>query len=143
MKRTHPRVGLGVIVLNGEGKILIQRRIGSHAPHYSIPGGSLELGETFERGAIRELQEECGIELKDPKVIALTNNLETYGEEGVHFISVILIARQFKGVPKLQEADRHSELLWADPDHLPEPHFEASRLGVACYLSGDFYRQQP
>lgn len=138
---THPRVGLGVIVLNDDGQILVLRRIGSHAPYYSIPGGSLELGETFEQGAVRELQEECAITIVKPEVMAITNNLETYAEEGAHFISVILVAKRFEGVPKLQEADKHSELLWVDPRILPEPHFEASRLGVACYLSGKFYNQ--
>lgn len=141
MKSVHPRVGLGVIVEDSNGNILILRRTGSHAPYYSIPGGSLEVGETFEHGAIRELQEECGIIIKYPEVIAITNNLKTYAEEGVHFISIILLAKSFSGIPKLQEVDKHSELLWVDPRKLPEPHFEASRRGVDCYLSGNLYSQ--
>lgn len=139
MTSTHPRVGLGVIICNDDGEILIQRRIGTHAPYYSIPGGSLEAGETFEQGAIRELQEECGIVINKPQVIAVTNNLDTYAQEGAHFISVILLVKQFEGEPTLQEADKHSELLWVDPRHLPEPHFEASRAAVDCYLAGKFY----
>ena len=99
------------------------------------------MGETFEQGALRELKEECDIDLKDPTVIAITNNLATYADEGLHFISVILLAKQYAGEPKLQEADKHSELLWADPRSLPEPHFEASKLAVDCYLSGNFYHQ--
>lgn len=54
----HPRVGLGIIIVNKEGKILIGKRIGGHAPRYSILVGKLELGETFEQGAIREIKEE-------------------------------------------------------------------------------------
>jgi len=57
-----PGVGLGVIVENAQGQILVQKRTGSHAQKYSIPGGGLELGETFEEGACRELREEHGIE---------------------------------------------------------------------------------
>lgn len=116
-------------------------RSGLHAPYWSIPGGSLELGETFEEGAIRELQEECGITLVRPKVIAVTNNLETYTAEGVHFISVILLAERYEGEPKLLERGKHSELRWVDPRDLPLPHFEASRLGVQCYLDGKSYVQ--
>ena len=140
-QRAHPRVGLGVIILNDDGKILVLRRIGTHAPYYSIPGGSLEMGETFEQGATRELTEECGIDLQDPTVIALTNNLATYADEGLHFISVVLLAKQFSGEAKLQESDKHSELLWVDPSDLPEPHFEASRRAFDCYRSGKFYVQ--
>ena len=139
MTSMHPRVGVGVIILNEDGNILVLRRIGSHAPYYSIPGGALKMGETFEQGAIRELKEECGIVLKDPKVIAITNNLGTYAQEGVHFISVILLVKKFEGVPTLRETHKHSELLWVDPKHLPEPHFEASKVGVDCFLARTFY----
>lgn len=132
-------MGLGIIIVNDKGQILVRRRIGSHAPKFSIPGGALELGETFEEGAIREVQEECGITLSRPKVIALTNNLETFAEEGVHFISVILVARQFEGEPKITEPHRHTDQRWVDPTDLPEPHFDASRMAVDCYLKKAFY----
>lgn len=42
-----PRIGIGVIILNKDGKILVGKRKGSHAQFYSIPGGHLEVGETF------------------------------------------------------------------------------------------------
>lgn len=135
----RPRVGVGVIIENAEGKILVLRRIGSHAQKYSIPGGSIELGETFEATAIREMEEELGIVLKAPKVIAVTNNLETYKEDGVHFVSVIMVAKEYAGEPTNMEPTKHAELLWCDPKALPEPHFDASRLGVQCYLIGSVY----
>lgn len=134
-----PGVGLGVIIVNSEGKVLIQKRIGSHAQKYSIPGGGLEMGETFEAGAIREIQEEVGIEIKNPQVIAVSNNLETYREEGVHYISVVLLAESFEGEPKIMEPNKCAELLWCDPRDLPQPHFDASRLGIQCYLDGTFF----
>jgi len=134
-----PGVGLGVIIVNSEGKVLIQKRTGSHAQKYSIPGGGLEMGETFEAGAIREIQEEVGIEIKNPKVIAVSNNLETYREEGVHYISVFLLAGSFEGEPQIMEPEKCAELLWCDPHDLPQPHFDASRLGIQCYLDGTFF----
>ncbi|HMS23518.1 MAG TPA: NUDIX domain-containing protein [Candidatus Saccharibacteria bacterium] len=129
-----PGVGLGVIIENEQGQVFIGKRTGSHAPHYSIPGGKLELGETFEQGAIREIQEEHGITIVKPKVIAVTNNLETYRAEGIHFISVILLAKAFEGEPSICEPDKCEEILWADPTSLPQPHFDASRLAIECYL---------
>ena len=135
----QPRVGIGVIIEDGNGKILVARRTKKHAPKYSIPGGKLQLGETFEQAAIRETKEEHDITLVDPIVIAVTNNLETFEEEGAHFISVILLAKSFEGEPKIMEPEKCSEVLWADPHKLPSPHFDASRLGVECYLKGSFY----
>ena len=63
METNHPRVGLGIIIVNKEGNILIGKRKGSHAQKYSIPGGHLDLGETFEQGAIREIKEETNLDI--------------------------------------------------------------------------------
>lgn len=134
MSSEKPRVGLGVIIENAEGKILLGKRRGSHAAYWSIPGGKLELGETFEAGAHREVKEEHDIDIESPKVIAVTNNLETYRAESIHFISVILVAKAFTGEPKIMEPEKCAELMWADPRQLPTPHFDASQLGIECYL---------
>jgi mutator protein MutT len=135
----NPRVGLGIIIVNKEGKILIGKRIGGHAPGYSIPGGKLELGETFEQGAIREIKEETDLDISDPKVIAVTNNLETFKQEGKHYISVILLVKNYSGELKNMESEKCESWIWVDPQKLPQPHFDASTLGVTCYLKGSFY----
>lgn len=133
---SSPRVGLGVIIVNEEGKILVGKRRGSHAPYYSIPGGALELGESFEDGAKREVAEETGLVINNPKVVAVVNNLETYRSEGVHFVSAILLAESYEGTPKLVEPEKCEEWLWCDPANLPEPHFYASRVGIECWQKG-------
>jgi len=135
----RPKVGLGVIIINKAGMVLIGKRKGSHAQKYSIPGGHLELGETFEYGAIREIKEETDLDIIDPQVIAVTNSLETYREEGKHFVSVILLAKKYSGEPKIMEPEKCEKWIWVDPHKLPEPHFDASRSGIECYLKGVFY----
>lgn len=135
-----PGVGLGIIVVNQQGKILIGKRKGSHAQYYSIPGGKLHLGETFENGAARELKEETNLEIKNPQVIAVTNNLGTYHDEGVHFISIILLIKEFFGEPKVMELEKCEGWMWVDPNHLPMPHFDASQMAIECYLEGKFYK---
>lgn len=137
----YPRVGLGAIILNSEGKILIGKRQGSHAPYYSIPGGSLKLGETFETGIIREVKEETGLDIYNPEVISVVNNLATYHEEGVHFASTILLVKNFSGEPKIIEPEKCEGWLWVDPHDLPLPHFHVSRIAVECYLGNVFYKQ--
>ncbi len=137
----RPRVGIGVIIVNRDEKILIGKRKGSHAPFYSIPGGNLELGETFEEGATREIKEETGLDIKRPEVIAVTNNLETYRDEGLHYISIILLVRDFSGELKIKEPEKCAGWFWVDPRNLPMPHFEASQTAIACYLEKRFYKK--
>jgi 8-oxo-dGTP diphosphatase len=135
-----PLVGIGVIIINKAGEILVGKRIGSHAAMYSIPGGGLDIGEGFEQAAIREVHEETGLKLHQPRVIAITNNLETFRNEGVHSISVILQCTAFSGEPQVREPQKCSHWLWCNPQQLPLPHFDASRLAVDCYLNGSFYQ---
>jgi len=139
METNHPRVGLGIIIINQDGNILIGKRKGSHAQKYSIPGGHLDLGETFEQGAIREIKEETDLDILEPKVIAITNNLETYKEEGKHYLSIILLVTKYSGELKNMEPEKCEGWQWVNPKELPEPHFDASKLGVKCYLNGSFY----
>lgn len=135
----RPKIGLGIVIVNEEGKVLIGKRTGSHAQKYSIPGGHLDLGETFEEGAIREIKEETDLNIIDPKVIAVTNNLETFREEGKHYISIILLVTEFTGELKVMEPEKCQSWDWTDPNNLPEPHFDASRLGITSYLKQSFY----
>jgi len=137
----RPKVGIGVIIVNKRGEILVGKRSGSHAKYFSIPGGHLELGETFEEAAIKEIREETSLEIISPKVICVTNNLETYKKENLHYISVCLLTDKFIGEPKAMEIDKCSEWFWVNPNNLPEPHFDASRLSVKCYLQNKFYVQ--
>jgi ADP-ribose pyrophosphatase YjhB (NUDIX family) len=140
-EKNHPRVGIGVIIVNDEGKILIGKRRGSHAPYYSIPGGHLDLGETFEEATIREIKEETNLDILDPKVIAITNNLETYRESGKHYISIAVLAKDFSGELKIMEPEKCESWQWTLPNNLPQPHFDASRQAVECYLAGVFYKK--
>ena len=138
------KVGVGVIIKNSNGKILAGKRKTSYAPYYSIPGGHLEEGESFEECGIREIYEETGLVIlpDDITVIALTNDLETFSESGKHYISVILYTENFAGEPELKEPDKCEGWIWADPEKLPEPHFEASSKGISCMLEGRFYQPE-
>lgn len=132
------RVGIGVIIKRDD-KILVGKRKNSHAPFWSIPGGHIELGETFEQAAVREIKEETDLTLINPKVIAITNNLETFKQCGKHYLSVILLAPKFSGELKLTEPEKCEAWQWVDPYNLPMPHFDASRDGIRCYLDDKFY----
>ena len=138
MSTPYPRVGVGVILTNRDGLVLLGKRKGSHAPYWSIPGGHLELGESFESAAIREVAEETGLAISSPEVVAVTNNLETWRESGLHYISVTLHARA-DGEPQLLEPEKCEGWVWCDPRALPEPHFDASRQSIACWLAGRCY----
>lgn len=64
-----PRVGVAVFVLNEKGHVLIGKRTGSHgAGTLALPGGHLELHESFQECAARETFEETGLILESPQI---------------------------------------------------------------------------
>ncbi len=135
----RPKVGVGVIIQNSRGEILIGKRIGSHAPFYSIPGGHLENGETFETAAIKEVFEETGLIIKNPKVFCVTNNLRTFRNEKKHYISISLFADEFEGEPVIKEPGKCESWTWCNMDDIPGPQFDASEFAIACFQKKQFY----
>lgn len=73
-----------------------------------------------ESAAIREVAEETGFVITAPSVIAVTNNLETWRESGLHYISVTLLAR-VEGEPQLLEPEKCEGWIWCDPRVLQSP----------------------
>lgn len=60
----QPVVGVGGVVIS-DGRALLIRRGGEPLKgEWSIPGGTLELGETLAEGVARELREETGLEVR-------------------------------------------------------------------------------
>lgn len=119
MKR--PAVGVGVFVWR-DGKFLMGQRDGSHgAKSWSVPGGWLEFGESFEDCAVREVLEETGVKIKNIKLVAITNNI--FKKEKVHSITVWLESSWVDGEPQLLEPHKFKNQEWYDFHSLPEPLF--------------------
>ncbi|ANI31539.1 ADP-ribose pyrophosphatase [Yersinia entomophaga] len=132
-------VGVGVIIVNPQGSVLLGKRCGKHAPYWSIPGGHVEAGESFEQCAQREVAEETGLLIQQPQVIALTNNIATWQAEGKHTVSVCLLAEYPGGEVENKEPEKCSQWIWCPPNELPEPHFEASKNAIHLWLTRRFY----
>jgi len=64
------RVSAKAVIINSDGKFLVLTNSywpSNPGPAYApdFPGGTLEPGETFEQGLVREVKEEIGIDLAD------------------------------------------------------------------------------
>ena len=60
----HPVVGVGGVVIVDNRVLLIRRGSEPLKGQWSIPGGTLELGETLEAGVRRELREETSLDVR-------------------------------------------------------------------------------
>lgn len=60
----RPVAGVGGVVIENGRALLIRRGSEPLRGEWSIPGGTLELGETLAAGCARELREETGLEVR-------------------------------------------------------------------------------
>ena len=121
MEKQHTRVGIGVFIFK-KGKILILKRKGSHGEgSWSLPGGHLEFGESFQETALRETAEETGLTITDIRFGAVTNDF--FKEENKHYVTVWMLSECKEGVAEIMEPHKCSELGWFDFNHLPSPLF--------------------
>ena len=60
----RPVVGVGGVVIEDGRALLIKRGSEPLLGQWSIPGGTLELGESLQEGVARELLEETGLEVQ-------------------------------------------------------------------------------
>lgn len=137
--KERPKVGIGVIIQNALGEILIGRRKGKHAPYYSIPGGHLEYGETFEQAAIKEVFEETNLIIRNPVVFCVTNNLRTLVIENKHYVSICFYTNDFSGTLEVKETEKCESWAWFPLDKIPNPQFDASEFGIECFIKNQFY----
>jgi mutator protein MutT len=137
-------VGFGVMILKNN-KILLGLRNedaekASSELHgegtWTMPGGKLHYGETFEQGAIREVNEETGIDVKEIEVSCVQNDMNEFA----HFVTIGLIATKYSGEPKTMEPDEIIKWEWFDLDQLPSNLYFPSKKCIEKYKSGLFYK---
>lgn len=70
--------GVGLLLFNNENKVLMQLRTDYNS--WGFPSGSMELGESFEDVAKRELQEETNLVIDELKLLKILSGKDTYRE---------------------------------------------------------------
>lgn len=113
-------VGAGVFI-HQNGKLLLQRRRddGTWADH----GGCIEIGETLEDTARREMLEETGLTAGKLELIGVFSGperLHTYPNgDQAYMIGVYYLCEDYSGKP-LTQSDETTDLRWFPLDALPE-----------------------
>lgn len=140
----HIRGGCGVMVFNEKHQLLLglrnsDEKLADSELHeegtWTMPGGNIEYGETFEEAGTREAKEETGIDVKDLEVICVQTDKNEYA----HYISVGMICHSFEGIPQTMEPDEIIKWEWFDLNNLPKNIFSPSKKTIDCYLNNKIY----
>ena len=98
----HPRLAVGAIVFQNEKILLVQRGGPPAKGQWAIPGGNVNLGETLQAAAQREILEETGIIIKatDPVYTFDAIIKDADGRVQFHYVIVDLAAEYVRGEPR-------------------------------------------
>ncbi|HKW43695.1 MAG TPA: NUDIX hydrolase, partial [Thermoplasmata archaeon] len=96
----HPVPAVGVIVFRDGEVLLVNRGAQPNKGRWSIPGGTLEIGETVEEAAARETLEETGVRVRADAVIDVGDFIEKAGDRvRWHYVLIDVLCSFVNGDP--------------------------------------------
>jgi ADP-ribose pyrophosphatase YjhB (NUDIX family) len=105
----RPVVGVGGVLIEDGRTLLIKRGSEPLLGQWSIPGGTLELGESLQEGVAREMLEETGLEVEVGGMIEVFDRIfvDPRAQKGsgksrpkYHYVIVDYLCERLAGTPK-------------------------------------------
>lgn len=113
-----PRVAVGAIVFHEDRILLVLRGKPPAEGLWSIPGGSVELGETLQEAAEREIYEETDLVIRAGEPVFTFDSVDRddKGDVRFHYVIIDLIADYVSGSPRA--GDDALDAGWFTPEEL-------------------------
>ena len=109
----HPVAAIGAVVLRNNRMLLVKRGRPPSEGLWAVPGGKINLGETLQQAAEREVKEETGIVIKAGAPIYAFDLIERVNENySFHYVIVDLLCQYLSG--ELNPRDDASDAVWVD-----------------------------
>lgn len=126
----------GVVVHDDFHRILLVRRADDGT--WGLPGGGVELGETWSQAAVRECQEETGWLVRIVRLFGVFSDPNTQahiyqGGRSVQFMSVVFLAELVEQIGKSSEES--AEVGFFQLDDLPLKIFQPDAPVIECLFS--------
>lgn len=97
----RPSVGVGGVVIQAGRALLIRRGKQPLRGRWTVPGGTVELGETLEEALVREVREETGLEVRPRQLIAVFDRIERQGADvRYHYVIIDYLCDLLSGTAR-------------------------------------------
>ncbi|NNG02063.1 MAG: NUDIX hydrolase [Desulfobacteraceae bacterium] len=115
----RPVVAVGAVVIHDGRVLLVKRGQPPSEDLWSIPGGSVKLGETLQAAAEREIKEETGLTVRAGHPVYTFDVVErdSDGRVRFHYVIVDVSAEYESGTPT--PGDDAAAVQWVSPEALP------------------------
>jgi 8-oxo-dGTP diphosphatase len=107
-----PRIAVGAVVFKSDAVLLVKRGKAPSDGKWAIPGGSVELGETLQQAAEREIFEETGIRIRADRPVYTFDYIEREHNGAIrfHYVIVDLAADYISG--EINPGDDAAQAAW-------------------------------
>jgi ADP-ribose pyrophosphatase len=125
-----PKVAVGAVVFKDERVLLVRRGQPPSKNLWAIPGGSVEIGETLQEAAEREILEETGIKIQAGEPVFTFDVIDRDGTGKIrfHYVIVDLAADYVTGDP--QAGDDAAEARWVSAQEIDELQVSTPTLNL-------------
>jgi 8-oxo-dGTP diphosphatase len=134
----HPLVGVGALIHDREGRVLlIKRRFEPNKGRWSVPGGLLETGETLVEAGRREVREELGVEIEVEELFQVSEEIirDRESKARFHFVLVDYLATLQPADAKITLNEESERFMWFKPKEVEViDTTENTRLIIAKYV---------
>lgn len=120
-----------VVIDNKERLLLVKRSVDPKKGYWCLPGGFIELGETPEQAALRELKEETGLTGRIQILLGVSSNTSSQYDT---ILIVGYLIKEYSG--SLEPGDDASDAAYFNYDKLPEIAFQTHMKFIRIYYSG-------
>jgi mutator protein MutT len=111
---------VGAVVLHTGRVLLVRRGAAPSAGRWTLPGGLVELGETTAEAVCRELQEECGIDIRVVDVAGVVDRIVHDGQGRVRYHYVLVDYLAYAASDRVVAGSDAAECRWVEPGRLHE-----------------------
>lgn len=140
METLRPKVGVGVMIIKNHKILLgliksdLEKEVGElqYQNCWECPGGHVEFGEKLENAAKREVLEETGLIINKLELLRINDDIEL---PHIHYVTVIFLATDFEGEPKVQEPEKIEKWEWFDLNEVPEQLYAQTKSNIDFYLN--------
>lgn len=129
MSEGHPVVGVGGVVVRDGRVLLIRRGKEPLRGRWTVPGGTVELGESLEEALVREMEEETALRVEPVEVLTVFDRIEREGDRVVYHYVIVDFLCRWRGGEARAGSDA-LEAVWAAPEDLEAYDLPAKALDV-------------
>ena len=119
------------MIYNDKGQVLVQDRVDAKWGGLTFPGGHVEKGESFVDSVIREVYEETGLTIRNPRICG-TKDWER--EDGSRYLVLLYKTDQFSG--KLR-ASEEGDVRWMTLEEMKRGNLAEDMLDLLKVFTED------